>query len=177
VAHDDDQGLLHAWASGDDEAGNALLERHFASLQRFFGTKTTDIDDLVQRTLLACAEQRGRMASVSSFRAYLFGIARNELYDSLHRRSRKIDPLETSVVDLGPTPSQIVSDAERSDAIVHAMQRLPLDLQVTLELHFWEQLTTAELADALEIPQGTVKSRLRRAKDALRGALARSTTG
>ncbi|MCA9711067.1 MAG: sigma-70 family RNA polymerase sigma factor, partial [Myxococcales bacterium] len=45
-------------------------------------------------------------------------------------------------------------------------------LQVVLELHYWEQCSVAEIASALEIPQGTVKSRLRRGREALREVLA-----
>lgn len=174
VADPTDGELLRAWAAGDERAGNTLFVRHFATLRRFFQTKASDVEDLVQRTWLACIEKRGRLSEIGSFRAYMFGIARNELYDHLHRRSRAVDPLVTSVADLGPTPSRVASDSERRDRILGAMQRLPLDLQVTLELHFWEHLTTAELAGALEIPQGTVKSRLRRAKEALRAALPES---
>jgi RNA polymerase sigma-70 factor (ECF subfamily) len=45
---------------------------------------------------------------------------------------------------------------------------LPLDLQTALELHYWEELSTAELAEVLAIPQGTVKTRLFRAREQLR---------
>jgi RNA polymerase sigma-70 factor (ECF subfamily) len=53
---------------------------------------------------------------------------------------------------------------------------LPVDLQVALELHYWEDLSTAELAGILEIPQGTVKSRLRRAREALVTAIEQLST-
>lgn len=172
----DDETLLEAWANGDREAGDALLERHFDGLCRFFRTKVRDgVDDLVQRTLVACVEGRQRLHAVSSFRAYLFGIARNKLYDHYNRRSdhpdHPIDPLASSVLDLGPTPSSVFGRGQRQDRVVSALQRLPVDLQTALELHFWEQLSTVELADVLDIPQGTVKSRLRRGKDALREIL------
>ena len=58
---------------------------------------------------------------------------------------------------------------------LEAMRRVPLDLQIALELHYWEDMTTAELAEVLEIPQGTVKSRLRRGREALQAELARLT--
>ncbi|MEZ4372915.1 MAG: sigma-70 family RNA polymerase sigma factor [Polyangiaceae bacterium] len=51
----------------------------------------------------------------------------------------------------------------RSNRLVEALQRLPLDLQMAIELYYWEELSVAELAEALEIPAGTVKSRLHRA--------------
>jgi RNA polymerase sigma-70 factor (ECF subfamily) len=175
VTEADDETLLEGWASGDPKAGNALLERHFDALCRFFRTKAgDDVDDLIQRALQSCVEHRERLRDVTSFRAYLFAIARNELYDHFQRRLRqRIDPLASSVFDLGPTPSSLFGRDQRRERVLTALQRIPLELQTMLELHFWEQLTTAELADALGIPQGTVKSRLRRGKAALREELER----
>jgi RNA polymerase sigma-70 factor (ECF subfamily) len=48
-----------------------------------------------------------------------------------------------------------------------ALRRLPVELQVVVELHYWEEQSTAEMAEVLEVPQGTVKSRLRRAREQL----------
>ena len=52
-----------------------------------------------------------------------------------------------------------------------ALQSLPVDLQIALELRFWQELSGPDLALVLEIPEGTVRSRLRRALEALREAL------
>ena len=51
------------------------------------------------------------------------------------------------------------------------MRRIPVDCQVVLELLYWEELTTVEMAAVLEIPEGTVKSRLRRGRALLREAI------
>ena len=69
-AHDDDDDLLERWRAGDKRAGNALFERHFRSLVRFFRNKvSTGIEDLVQETLLACVRGRDRLRDDGSFRA------------------------------------------------------------------------------------------------------------
>ena len=52
-----------------------------------------------------------------------------------------------------------------------ALRHLPLDLQVVVELHYWEEHSTAQIATVLEVPQGTVKSRLRRARALLENLL------
>ena len=52
-----------------------------------------------------------------------------------------------------------------------ALRRLPVDLQLVVELHYWEDHSTAEIAALLELAQGTVKSRLRRAREALEADL------
>jgi RNA polymerase sigma factor (sigma-70 family) len=123
---------------------------------------------------LACVEARDRVRDGSSFRAYVLRIARNELfnhYAARHRHAARVDPLTTSILDLGASPSVAVAAGERDRALLAALRRLPLDLQTALELHYWEELTTGELADVLGIPQGTVKTRLFRAREQLRTTL------
>ena len=51
--------------------------------------------------------------------------------------------------------------------LARALRSIPLDLQVALELHYWEELSGPELAAVLEIPEGTVRSRLRRGRELL----------
>ena len=170
-----DAELLKAWRAGDRTAGRELFSRHSGSVTRFFRNKIDgDIDDLVQRTFLACVEAKDRVRDGSSFRAYVLRIARNELfnhYAARHRQASRVDPLTTSILDLGASPSVMVAAGERDRALLAALRRLPLDLQTALELHYWEELTTGELSDVLGIPQGTVKTRLFRARELLRGIL------
>ena len=167
-----DPELLEAWRAGDGEAGRELFERHIGVLSRFFRNKVgEEREDLIQRTLLRCVESRDRLRDGASFRAYLLRVARSRLYDHLARirgSAKRPDPLLTSVADVGLSPSRIVAKSEQDQLLLLALRRLPLDLQVALELHYWEGLTTAELAEVLEIPQGTVKTRLFRARNLLR---------
>ena len=170
-----DAALLEAWRAGDAAAGQELFARHSASVMRFFRNKLdVDLEDLVQRTFLACVESRDRVRDGSSFRAYVLRIARNELvnhYAARQRAAARVDPLTTSILDLGASPSVMVASDERDRALLTALRRLPLDLQTALELHYWEELSTAELAEVLAIPQGTVKTRLFRAREQLRVTL------
>ena len=67
---DADAGLLAAWRNGDDRAGNALLERHFDSLCRFFRSKLDrGVDDLIQKTLLRALENSERLRQAASFKS------------------------------------------------------------------------------------------------------------
>ena len=167
-----DAELLDAWRDGDAAAGNALLERHVEALVRFFESKIEEgVDDLVQRTMLACVMHRNRMRDSASFRGFLFAVARNELYDHYKRIARErhaFDPSISAVLDLAPSPSSAIAHGDARGAMLYALRRIPIELQIAVELHYWEELTTNELADALGVPQGTVKSRLRRAKELLR---------
>ena len=56
--------------------------------------------------------------------------------------------------------------------LLAALRHLPLELQLILELHYWEDLSTSEMAEVVGIPQGTVKSRLRRAREQLTAQIA-----
>lgn len=165
-----DAALLAAWQGGDLGAGEALFARHFDAVLRFFRFKAADAcDELVQRTFTACLEKRDALRDAASFRAFLFGIARFELLRHYQRAAgkREIDLGAVSLVDLDPSPSRIAARNEEQRLLADALRRIPVDLQVVIELHYWEELSTAEIADVLGIPPGTVKSRLRRAREAL----------
>lgn len=176
----DDFELLDRWRAGDNAAGNQLLKRHFDALYRFFTNKVADhADDLIQATMMACVRGVGTFRKECGFRSFLFVVARHELYRWIkaNHRSRgrgreAFDPSLESVADLGPSPSSALAKRKEQRLLLLALRRIPLDLQVVLELHYWEGLSTRELADAVEIPQGTVKSRLRRAREALERELA-----
>ena len=174
-----DLELLEAWARQDEAAGNTLLERYFPALHRFFVNKVDrDVDDLVQRTMLRCVAHRDSVVRAQSFRAYLFRIARNELYDYFSRRAaRPVDFTNASVIDLGTTPSAKVDKEQREQRLRAALRHLPVELQVILELHYWEDLSGSELAEALEMPLGTAKSRIRKAKQELERILKRMELG
>lgn len=167
--------LLDAWKGGDQTAGEQLFERHFDALYRFFRNKVGDeSEELLQRALMACVEQRDKFRGESSFRSFMFGVARIELLNYFKRKgrlARQGAELDTSVHDLDPSPSMIVGDKEEHRLLLEALRRIPLDLQIAIELFYWEELSTPEIAEVLDIPTGTVKSRLRRAKEHLEGEL------
>ena len=167
--------LLDAWCAGDNEAGDALIRRHFESVCRFFRSKLgEDVEDLIQRTFHICTVRRQDLGVDGSFRGFLFGVARNLLLDHLrrvYRRGEHDDVHVHSLRDLGTTPSEAVARGERERMIQEAMRRIPLEQRLLLELAHWEGLSGREIAQALEIGENTVRSRLSRARAALREAL------
>ena len=163
----DDAALLEAWRTGDREAGAALVERHFVALYRFFRSKvSSDIDDLVQQTLMGCLEARESFRGEACFRTLLFRIARRRLYD--HFRARRkladIDFTISSVLALGTTPSAALHRRDMASLVREALQELPVEDQMLLELRYWENLSTEELASVFEVAVGTIKSRQARAR-------------
>ena len=164
-----DVDLLRAWQAGDQTAGGELLRRHLRAVHNFFAGKVdvVAVDDLAQRTFEAVARLRDDVRLDAGFRAFLFGVARLELLrhlDEWRRRGSRFDPLETSLEALGSGPVSAVVEIEVRERIAAALRRLPIDFQLALELHYWDDLPLAEIAAALEIPVGTVKSRLSRGR-------------
>jgi RNA polymerase sigma-70 factor (ECF subfamily) len=178
----DDYALLGAWRAGDRDAGDALVRRHFASVYRFFRAKLDEgAEDLVQRTFLGCVQALDRVDPDRSFRAYLFGIARNQLLLHLRERTSRRDlppPHTVSIADLaGPSPSGAAIRREEQRVLVRALRRIPIDFQIAVELHYWEDLGVDEIAGVLGVPSGTVKSRLSRAREQLGARLEDEAAG
>lgn len=171
----DDRALLAAWRAGDQGAGNRLFTRYFESIGRFFCSKVhVGVEDLVQRTFLALLERADTLPPETDVRAYLFGIARNLLLRRFRDRYRgkDFDALETSVADLGDSPSQITDRRQQVHLLHQALRSIPLDHQILVELFYWEELPAPTIAAILEVPEGTVRSRLRRARTLLAEAVA-----
>ncbi len=174
-----DAELLRAWAEGDKLAGEQLFERHFEAIARFFRNKLATVDsasheDLIQLTFLGCVEAllNDRFRSDASFRTFLFAIARNQLSKYWRTRSRdRVDLQTVSIHDLDPSPSAALARDRDQQLLLIALRRIPLDSQIALELHYWESLTADEIAAVLDLPLGTAKTRLRRAKQLLEGEL------
>jgi RNA polymerase sigma-70 factor (ECF subfamily) len=176
-----DEDLLSAWADGDKAAGQELYARYFPIVYRFFSSKIGDeVEDLVQRTFLACTRHRDRLQGGATFRAFVLVVARNELASHLRRRYRSGEALDlstVSLVDLGATPSQLIGNREEHRLLLLALRRIPVAMQEILELHYFERLTGPELAAVLDVPEGTLRSRIRRGLETLRaqvGQLAES---
>ncbi len=172
----DEFALLRAWQGGDAQSGSQLLRRYAGPLYHFFLTKTdsTSAEELTQATFEACARHHRQIEHAASLRAYLFGIARKKLLqhrDEWRRRASRHDALEQSVVANLTSPSVAVARSQQQQLVLRALLRLPLDFQIAVELHYWEDMSIAEIAAVLEVAPGTVKSRLFRARDLLRDAI------
>lgn len=172
---DPDLALIERWRAGEREAGELLFERHFDSLYRFFQSKSDgDADELVQSTLLACLRAKEQFRGDASFRAYLFSIARNTLYRYLRdrRRDERFDVTTTSIAEVITTPGSALARDQTHRALLTALRELSIEQQTLLELHYWEELDTIELGRIFDVPPGTIRIWLFRARGKLRELLA-----
>ena len=171
------------WRAGDKPAGTALFRRYFAQIRRFFRNKigADDVEDLVQRTFAGLVEGVDGFRADASFRVYLFGVARLQLYKFLRDNGRRVarqavDPGVSSIQGLGFSPSAIVAAGEHQSLVQQALQRISVEYQTMIELYYWEEIPGPEIAEILGISPTTVRTRLYRARkaleDELRGLLA-----
>jgi RNA polymerase sigma-70 factor (ECF subfamily) len=168
---------LSEWGRGDEAAGETLVRRHFATIHRFLRGKVNEgvADDLVQRSFLIALERRDRFREGGSLRAFVLGIARLELFAHYRHERRAqalVDPSRVTLHDLGTAPPDVLERRDDRRLLARALQRLPLDLQIALELHYWENLSSFEIAEVLAIPAPTARSRIARARELLEGLLA-----
>ena len=168
---DPDLELLERWRAGDSRAGQDLFARHFADIYRFFEYKVgADADELSQRTFMACIGARDRFRGGSTFRTYLFAIARNQLYTFLRRlpRAEHVDFEQTSIADLMPSLGSQLGRARDIERLRLALVSLPAEQQLLLELHYWHELDAEALGEVFETTPGAIRVRLLRARRALR---------
>ena len=151
---------------GEEGACQALVERYqrpvFALLSRMIG-RGPSVEDLAQETFLRAFRSLDRfdLQGPARLSTWLLTIAARQAIDFL----RKARPLEVSALRIAP------GSAELRSALAQAISALPPDFRATFLLREAHGFSTAEVAEALGVEEGTVKSRLSRAREALRNAL------
>jgi RNA polymerase sigma-70 factor (ECF subfamily) len=169
--------LLGEQADSDIFAAQMLdCRRHLlAAAMRLTGS-TADAEDLVQETLVkACAHARSYQPG-TNLRAWLMRIELNTFYDACRARQRRgwEVPLEGDGADLAPAMPSAEDDALArmpNPALLAALRDLPGRYQAVVCLADVEGYSYAEIAGRLEVPLGTVMSRLHRGRKRLRAAL------
>lgn len=173
----DDTTMLQRWKAGDAQAGQQLLRRHFRSLYGFFQNKCPDhADELVQATFTACIQTRDTFRGDASFRTFLFAIARRQLLAALrasHQAATRLDFELSSLADIVTTPSTRLARDQEHRRLVEALRQLPVEQQLVLELFYWHELDTIQLAVVFETTNAVIRQRLLRARRALRALLER----
>jgi RNA polymerase sigma-70 factor (ECF subfamily) len=129
-----------------------------------------DVDDLVQQTFEACVGGRDRVRDDGSFRAYVFGVAFNVLraHFRARRRALVVAGEHDTLPGDRPGPSTWMRAREDEELLQEGLRQLPRPLRSALELHYFEGLPAPDIARILVVPEGTVRSRLRRGRRLLR---------
>jgi RNA polymerase sigma-70 factor (ECF subfamily) len=174
-----DAELVAAWLGADERAGDALMRRYYPRIRRFFDLRLPHLaDDLTQQVLVAVAERRQTLEAGAAFKPYVFGIARNLLLMHLRKQSRHDRAMRVAQEKSSERTSLSVVAARRQEEVLllMAISTLPPDLQITLQLYYWEGMSTTEVGAVVQANPSTVGSRLARARELLVDAVVDMTT-
>lgn len=175
-SHDPDLLLVRAVASGSRQALTELYARHGCGILSYLIGQVTDralAEELLQDVMLAAWKGAADFRAESKVRTWLIGIARMKVLNSWRHQHRRPDAVELhdNLEGEGGGLLGLAQQHETQDAVRAALRRLPDDQRETLELIFYHGLSGVEAADVLGVSAGTVKSRVHRAKNTLRGLL------
>ncbi len=185
----DDVGRMMAVKAGDLVQFEALVRTYQRPLTSFFDRLLDNpplAEEFAQEVFCRIYQHREEYEAKASFATYLYRVAKNLWIDHVRRRAaapRTVslevrdaetdEPLSARVPDAAvPDPSQSLMDRERAAAVRAAVAGLPEKLRLVFVMGESQGLSHAEISEVLEIPVGTVKSRMHAAVLQLRGDLA-----
>ena len=168
---------------GDLDALATLVQRYQHRLYRYLlrlVRQPAEAEDLFQQTWLRVASQIRRFDPRRNFDAWLFTLARNLAIDHLRRirpesldewDSREFAATPPALRDSAPPAVDVMIARERSELVAAAVQKLPAIYSEVLSLRFEEEMKLEEIAEVLNAPLSTIKSRLRRGLEGVREIL------
>jgi len=164
-----------------DVVFNQLVDAHYTPLFRFalsLARREADACDLVQQTFFIWAKNGHQLRETSKAKTWLFTTLYREFLRGRRRdlRSQSIEDLPPSAQDM---PAEHIDHARQIDAqqVVAALQEVDEIFRAPLTLFYLEDLSYQEIADSLDVPIGTVMSRLSRGKAQLRKIMAQKEAG
>lgn len=171
-----EQELIRRAQRGDGEAFRQLVEAYQTQVYRLALRMCGEsaADDVTQEAFLAAWRALPDFRGDCRFSTWLYRLTTNAGIDWLRREKRyrsTDDVTELELPDDGPGPQDQAEQAEAQQAVRRALSRLSEEHRQVLLLRYMQELDYAEIAAALEISEGTVKSRISRAKMRLRELL------
>ncbi len=184
-----DHRLLEATKAGNEAAFAELVRRYRNQITNYVYRMTNDYDlgvDLAQETFMRVYAAADRYQTSFAFSTYIYRIATNLAISELRRRKRRrlvsltnffqerespSDSCEIDIPDAGPLQDVMFVEDERRAAVARAIATLPEKYRAPLVLRDIEERSYDEIAAILQMNEGTVKSRINRARAFLRDKL------
>ena len=166
----DDRHLVELVLQGDDDAFEHLFNRYREAIRRLFVQRLgndSDADDLLQETFLKIYLNIHRYDNRYTFGQWLYAIARNTLVD-FTRKSRtalSIDEHFSAPAATTPTPEESIINSQQRLQIDKFLQNLSEQHQKLFRLRFLEEYSYEEIAEKLQMPMGSVKTGIHRARE------------
>lgn len=179
AASEADRAAVEAVRNGDREAFRGLVERYqrlVASIAWRFGVRADDVDDVVSEIFLKAFRNLSLYRPEHAFSTWLYRLAANHVVDHGRRRRAERGRVEMpeQLADAAPGPEAGVEAGERARLVRTALAAVDRRYREAMQLVYVEGLKVEEAARILGIPEGTVKTRLLRGREAMRRALSRA---
>lgn len=180
-----DERLAETFLDGERACFDELVRRYsgpiYAFVVRMVG-RAEDADDLTQDVFVQVLKSLPHARRDLPLRPWLYVIARNKCLDHLKRRralpfsslasAESEDAVEERLADHAPLPEELAERADLRDLLHEAIAALPPRYRTVVALRYSTDLTFAELATVLDLPENTVKTHFQRAKALMRASLA-----
>jgi RNA polymerase sigma factor (sigma-70 family) len=173
----DDASLVERAREGDAAAFGVLVDRYAAVATRVAQVVApgADLDDTVQEGFVKAWRSLATFRPGAPFRPWLCRIVSNEAKNRIRSAQRRdalaLREASAGVRDAPPSPETLAIDRDEAEALVLAMNGLRTDDRLIIAYRWLLELSEAEIAEALDVPVGTVKSRLSRSMTRLRTRL------
>ena len=172
--------LISRARGGDREAFGGLVEQYRDNVYRLayrMCGNAYDADEAAQEAFVAAWRALPNFRGDAKFSTWLYRLTTNAAIDVMRREKRHQTVGDGEMVDLADdadSPQETVERTEQQEAVQKALATLSEEYREVLLLRYMEELDYAEIAEVLQLPSGTVKSRINRAKAALKAALLKS---
>ena len=174
----DDLDLIRRMQAGDDDAVRDLYAQYGQRLYAYALRLTDDpatAEDVTQNTLVTAWRTASTFRAEGRLIAWLLGIVHHTAMKALRGSTHYLDEVaEETVSEDQPSPEEQAQARDERRWVRQGMQSLSPEHRAVLELVFYQELSLTEVAQVLDVPLGTVKSRLSYARTHLRGVLART---
>ena len=171
-----DEQLVGDYLKGDEKSLEVLIKRYLGPIYgfvfRFVGNRE-DAEEIAQEVFVKVWRNVKKFNQSKSFKTWIFSIAKNTAVDFLRKRRVQVfseTEIET-VVDPAPLPQELLEKAETAKLLESALNKLGLEYRTVLYLYYNDHFNFREIAEILDEPLNTIKSRHRRALRMLRKLL------
>lgn len=166
----EDKQLVTLSLSGDDVAFEYLFNRYSDAIRRLFlhrSTSAEDTEDLLQETFIKVYINLHKYSPNYTFGQWVYTIARNTHIDfeRCRQENLSIDEKFSSPAASTPSPEDTLINSQQRSQIEHYIQCLPEQYRSLFKMRFLEDYSYDEIAEKLQLPMGTVKTRIHRARE------------
>lgn len=178
LTHESDEWLMGQVASGNRDCLETLMRRHATPLLTFLVRMRGNrhrAEELFQEVFLAVWTKRKTYKLPKSFRFWLYAIAANRCRADFRKAQLPTAPANsatnTDAVSTEQGPRDAAVAVENAHIVDQAVQRLPTNQRTVVVLRIWNQMSFAEIAEAMSLKEGTVRSHMHHALTSLRQSL------